>query len=101
MSDEIKDLYQQIVRVSIRESEKIVENCWRYYATYIKVLESIVDSQYQHNCRFMEERKNDGIPHSLNNADKSLNTFLSQEKKEAIKNIYSIATHKASSNPVR
>ena len=49
----------------------------------------------------MEERKNEGIPHSLNNADKSLNAFLSQEKKEAIKNIYSIATHKASSNPVR
>jgi hypothetical protein len=44
MSDDIKELYINIVKNEVRQCEKVVELSWRYHATYIKVLESISDS---------------------------------------------------------
>lgn len=49
MSDEIRELYQEILKVKIKATEKIVEHSWRYHATYAKVLETILDSQSEHN----------------------------------------------------
>lgn len=101
MSDEIKELYQSIVSENIRACEKIVEYSWRYYVTYIKVLETIIDSQYVSNCQMLEKKKQDSLPSSTTASDKALCAFLLIEKKEAVKNIYQIATNKASSNPVK
>jgi hypothetical protein len=44
MTDEVKDCYQEILKTKIRSCEKIVEFSWRYHATYVKVVETILDS---------------------------------------------------------
>jgi hypothetical protein len=44
MSDKVKDLYQEILKTNVKNAEKIVELSWRYHATYVKVIETIIDS---------------------------------------------------------
>jgi hypothetical protein len=49
MCEKVKDLYMDILKTNIKNAEKIVELSWRYHATYIKVIETIIDSQNDHN----------------------------------------------------
>ena len=44
LSDEVREMYQEILKHKIRATEKILEYSWRYHATYVKVLETIIDS---------------------------------------------------------
>ena len=102
MSDDIRDLYASIVRVKLRECEKVLELSWRYHVTYIKVLETIIDSQYDHNNEVMDKKQLDmEMMNRLYTADKSLQGFIQPEKQAAIKNIYHLATSKSSSNPIK
>lgn len=81
MSDDIRDLYASIVRVKLRDCEKVLELSWRYHVTYIKVLETIIDSQYDHNNEVMEKKQLDiETMNRLYNADKSLQGFIQPEK---------------------
>ena len=59
MTDDIRELYIHIVKVNIRECEKVLELSWRYHATYIKVLDTIIDSQFEHNNRVIDSKKMD------------------------------------------
>jgi hypothetical protein len=49
MSEQIKDLYQEILKFRLKSTEKIVEFSWRYHATYVKVIETILDSSSEYN----------------------------------------------------
>ena len=49
MSDEIKEVYTGILKKNVFECKEVVQNSWRYYMTYLKVMESLIDSSYKHN----------------------------------------------------
>lgn len=39
----------------------MVQNCWRYHLTYLKVIESLIDSSERYNEDFAREHSFDGL----------------------------------------
>lgn len=46
VSDELRELYLEIVKKDLKSAELIVQNCWRYHMTFIKVLETIIHTEH-------------------------------------------------------
>lgn len=53
LSDEIRDIYLEIIKTDIPKAEKVIQNCWRYHLTYLKVLETIYESNDTANNQYV------------------------------------------------
>ena len=53
LTDEVKEIYQTIIKTNLFDCQEILKNSWRYYLTYLKVLETLIDSNYKHNDAYL------------------------------------------------
>lgn len=49
LGDQIRELYLDVVKNHIIPAEEVVKNCWRYHLTFLRVLESLLDSSEAYN----------------------------------------------------
>ena len=69
LGDGIRELYVDLVKHHLIPAESVVSSCWRYHLTFLKVVESLIDSSAKHNENFIK----DGGADSLGNKGPSSN----------------------------
>lgn len=61
LGDGIRELYVDLVKHHLIPAETVVSSCWRYHLTFLKVVESLIDSSSKHNEKFMKDGSIDPI----------------------------------------
>ena len=84
----IRELYMEIIS-NIKQCEEVVKCSWRYHITYLKVVETIVDSNADYNdemaIKMVSERPDKDS--SLQPQIKAFNTMINAERKELLKSL--------------
>ena len=74
---------------NIKQCEEVVKCSWRYHITYLKVVETIVDSNADYNdemaIKMVWERPDK--ENSLQPQIKAFNTMINAERKELLKSL--------------
>ena len=55
LPSEAREMYQDILQNYLKKTESYLVQSWRYHLTYLKVLETIADSHYDHNEEYIQE----------------------------------------------
>ena len=85
----------------LKEARKAVEQSWRYYVTYVKVLGTLIDSCYVANEEFVAQAS-DGALSARRNLQqmKGWQTMMNNERREAINQLFLIVNNRATALPV-
>ena len=101
MNDEVKSLYLEILRFVIKSCGEIVAYSWRYHVTYLKVLEVIIDSNYNYSEDYVSTKASEGIAPGEIQKQKTYLATIQIERKEVFKTLSAALMNKTIANPVR
>ena len=101
MNEEIKVLYLEILRFVIKNCGEIVAHSWRYHVTYLKVLEVIIDSNYNYSEDFVSAKASEAITPGEIQKQKTYLATIQSERKEVFKTLSAALMNKTIANPVR
>ena len=106
----VRELYSRILRQDLKKTEEHLVHSWRYHITFLKVLETVIDSQVEYNEQFsayINSMKNELNPEKqklyqeFSFYNKQFSSMIQNERKEAIKIFTTILQERTSSNPAR
>ena len=100
LPESIRDLYIEVLS-NVKQAEDVVKCSWRYHITYLKVAETILDSNSDYNDDFVSkmatERPDKEIAQQQNRI-KAFNTILNVERKDIIKGLQALVLDKKTSD---
>lgn len=97
LPEPIKDLYMDILK-HIKQGEEVVKCSWRYHLTYLKVVETIIDSNADYNDETSMNviRDRSDKDSSVQGQVKAFNSIINAERKELVKSLQSLVLDKKS-----
>ena len=57
LGDELRELYVDLVKTHILPAESVVSSSWRYHLTYLKVIETLINSSFSLQSKKLSNEK--------------------------------------------